>query len=198
MQDISVFYSSLSFYSIVILLSFFRSFNSSTIDGQRGCLLSSSPPLFINHSLPPLLFLSVFSDVSPACQTSLSSSCSFLLLCKMIWFTHEPPFLLSSCPRCIFSLLQYSFFSCDTFFIYFSSFNLYSNLCFPVMYLLLSLMLSFLFFLPSIFRLSSHSLNRLTHFLCPPFCLLFGVWETNLSTVVVWILSGFVKSQPCL
>lgn len=149
----------------------------------------SSPPLFINHSLPPLLFLSVFSDVSPACQTSLSSSCSFLLLCKMIWFTHEPPFLLSSCPRCIFSLLQYSFFSCDTFFIYFSSFNLYSYLCFPVMYLLLSLMLSFLFFLPSIFRLSSHSLNRLTHFLCPPFCLLL-VWEKQIFPL---LLFGFFQ-----
>lgn len=167
----SVFYSSLSFYSIAILLSFFLflSFVSSTIDGRRGCLLS----LLLHCSL-----------ITPSHRSSFSlSSQMFLLPVKHPCLPHvlfffsarqfdsliNPPFCPPPASRCIFGLLQYSFFSCDTFFIYFSSFNLYSYLHFPFMYLLFSLMLSFLFF-PSFHFLSVFPL--LNHSLCPPFCLL--------------------------
>lgn len=163
MQGISLSYSIFSFY---LLCLFFLSFSSclSTIDGQRECLLSLLLPLFINHSLPLLLCLSPSSHMFllPVKHPRLLLALFFFSARRFDSLT-DP--LLSLLLPLLFSVYC-SLLFCDTFFIYFSSSNLFS---FPFTYLLSSLMLPFLLSLPSL--LLPPSLSLLIH----PFSLL-SLW----------------------
>lgn len=77
-------------------------------NGRMGRGNSFSPPPLITPSYCSF-FLSVFLDISLACQRASSSSLrSFLSLHKTIWFIHDPP-SWSSLPLFCHSVIRHLF-----------------------------------------------------------------------------------------
>lgn len=167
----------------------------STIDGRRECVLS----LLLPRSLITPSHCSSFSPSPQMFLLPVKHPCLFFLLFSS---SLQDDLIHSQGPFLPFHR-HLSLFQCSSsFWYYIHLFCLLWSCIFSSFSLLSTILLLLLSFIHSLFPLSPpRSLLESPHRFFPPSPLSsisLACERQNLSIVVVWNLSGFVKSQPCL